>query len=441
MPNIRRRVIKLLLVGSFLAWFILFLEDDNSGLVPSNPSLTAVRKNYGSCITENPLSTMFDKDDTIGLGNCSFHWGSSTQNVSGSGPSRDKIQDTIANWQYDKRVSKLSARFAGKRVLDVGMGQGPWGAALLGKSPTMQYYIGLDPAVCPPSHARTRDPNIPRGGKMLQCIKAYGTHDIMDPRIVECIGKNKYHSFPITGIQMMQAYPGRLALLPGTFETLNPQLSRIVFDYAMLITVTEHLDQLRSVIEGLWAMLGKCSQSAEILIDHHNYYSYNGHHGYPRSAKEMEANMKPEMLELADWGHIQSDASVASDKTLNRVRPGDLQALVNVYFDCTCFCNRIPEDEVARMTAEKFQHFARLGFEVQRELFARHIHMDCKRRLIPVNPAILDNLDLFHPPMDGLYRAQPMMNCPLSYYGKMTKSSYSSKFVQFRNYVSRFKMK
>ena len=77
MPNIRRRVIKLLLVGSFLAWFILFSVDGNSGLVPSNPSLTAVRKNYGSCIKENPLSTMFDKDDTIGLGNCSFHWGSS----------------------------------------------------------------------------------------------------------------------------------------------------------------------------------------------------------------------------------------------------------------------------------------------------------------------------------------------------------------------------
>ena len=227
----------------------------------------------------------------------------------------------------------------------------------------------------------------------------------------------------------MQAYPGRLALLPGTFETLNPQLSRIVFDYAMLITVTEHLDQLRSVIEGLWAMLGKCSQSAEILIDHHNYYSYNGHHGYPRSAKEMEANMKPAMLELADWGHIQSDASVASDKTLNRVRPGDLQALVNVYFDCTCLCKRIPEDEVARMTAEKSQHFARLGFEVQRELFARHIHMDCKRRLIPVNPAILDNLDLFHPSMDGLYRAQPMMNCPFSNYGKMTRLSYNPMLV------------
>ena len=361
---------------------------------------------------------MFDKDETIGLGHCSFQWGSISQVASSGSPSRDKIQDTIANWQYDKRASKFSARFAGKRVLDVGMGQGPWGAALLGKSSTMQYYIGLDPAVCPPTRAMTRDPNVPSGGKLLQCAKAYPRPDNLN-NLVECLGKNKYHSFPVTGIEMMQAYPGKLALLPGTFETLNPQLSRIVFDYAMLNTVTEHLNHLQPVIEGLWMILGKCSQLAEVLINHHNYYSYTGHHGYPHSVKEMEANTKPELLELADWGHIQSDASVAIDTSLNRVRPGDLQALVNVYFDCTCFCKRITEDEVARMTAEKYRHFARMGFDVQQELFANHIYMECKRRPKPVNAGILDNLELFHPPLDGSYQAQPMMNCPWNSYGKM----------------------
>ena len=120
MPNMTRWVIKLLLVWSFLAWIILF---SLCGLVPKNPSLSVARKNAGSCITENPLSIMFDEDDTIGLGNCSFRWGSRNQVASVGGPSRDKIQDTIANWQYDKSFCP----FCGETCLGCWNGPGSMG--------------------------------------------------------------------------------------------------------------------------------------------------------------------------------------------------------------------------------------------------------------------------------------------------------------------------
>merc|ERR1711862_1006018 len=132
------------------------------------------------------------------------------------------------------------SKFKNTRILDVGMGQGPWGAAFVRAG--AQYYVGMDPDVCPPIHAKTRTSSSAAGkGSIRQCMKAYNKTSAADPIVEKCAGANdKYQSFDVTGVEMMKSYAGRLALLPGTFESLYDQLRTITFDYVLIQTVTEH---------------------------------------------------------------------------------------------------------------------------------------------------------------------------------------------------------
>jgi hypothetical protein len=362
---------------------------------------------------------MFGPEELIGgkTTNCSYALNQlPTDNIAAL---RERVEAAVRDWGYDKKVKKLAQRLQGQRLLDVGMGQGPYGAAMMASQANLQYYVGLDPDVCPPVHARTRDITFPHRGSDLQCMKAlYNStttsinDDVLnDPKYIECNGgEKKYRPYPITGLEMMAAYPGQLALLPGTFETLHTQLKSIVFDAVLLRTVTEHLSELTMVFAGLWELMGHCSANAEIILDHHNYYSYTGHHGYPTNIKEaLEA--PNEMMELADWGHVHPTASMAQKFSLNRVRPGDLQAMLNVYFTCTCHSLPVPPELRARLSPERQNHFESLGFDVEQEFFANHVHFDCQRRQKLHNPEILKRMILHHPPLDGSYKAQKL-TCP-----------------------------
>jgi hypothetical protein len=386
-----------------------------------------------TCLAHAPISTVIPLGSTMGTSDCSYSWGQGWNKNSGIRRStttnvQAQLQELVSKWSYDKRVENLMAHWPNtlgskgggrrRRVLDVGMGQGPWGAAMLG-SPELdlEYYVGLDPDVCPPIHARTRDTKVPRKGSERQCAKGYNLKSYPNLTLAEegimlaCTGENKYHSFEMTGLEMMAAYPDRLALLPGTFETLINQLQLMVFDIIILNTVTEHLSQLQPVFEGLWELMGKgCAKDGTVLIDHHNYMDYSGHHGFPKLAKELETAPQ-EMLELADWGHLSDDASQSQNPSLNRVRPGDLQALLNVYFDCRCERSYVAQAEKDRLTTERRAHFTKLGFDVELELFTKHLYFECKRRERQYNPAILKQLNLYHSPLDGSYQPQPFTNC------------------------------
>lgn len=203
---------------------------------------------------------------------------------------------------------------------------------------------------------------------------------------------------------MMQAFPQTLALLPGTFETVGGSLRRMAFDLAILSSVTEHFDRLHLIFRGLWETLGGCSTAARIYIDHHNYYGFTGHHGYGKSASEAK-KAPPHMRELLDWGHLNENASQASSPSLNRVRPGDLSALLDVYFNCTCYISvKVKEDARARLTEAFKANLHSRGF-TDSELFAEHIIYECGRRehVVPDAEAALESLVFHHPRMDGSY--------------------------------------
>merc|ERR1719221_1468433 len=143
-------------------------------------------------------------------------------------------------------------------------------------------------------------------------MKAYNKESMHDPLVEECTGgADKYKPFDVTGVEMMKSYQGRLALLPGTFESLYDQLRIITFDSVLVKGVTAQLQELQEVFSKLHAVMGDCSDAAAIVIDHHNYYGFSGHQGFPNNAKDAKKASKenPEMMELADWGHLEPGAS------------------------------------------------------------------------------------------------------------------------------------
>jgi hypothetical protein len=400
-----RKISNLRILG--LALFIILIAFTLSSDT-SQPSVSigkgAVAVVQSQCLAKAPVTSIFATDETIGTNsNCSY----SLNNLPAFSISlKEKVQLAVRAWGYEKKVRTLAKKLEGKRLLDVGMGQGPWGAALIDQG--LQYYVGLDPDVCPPVHARTRDPTFPRKGSELQCMKAYNVTDSNDPKVQECTGgEKKYRPFDVTGLEMMAAHPGKLALLPGTFETLHAQLKTIHFDAILLKTVTEHLSELNAVFAGLWELMSHCSAGATVIIDHHNYYSFSGHHGYPTNAQEA-AKASPELLELADWGHVHPDASQAKKFTLNHVRPGDLQAVLDIYFDCSCEAQEVAEAERNRLKPERKAHLEKLGFDVTNELFTNHMYFECQRRSKLRQQNRVDQMVLHHPPLDGSYKPQRM---------------------------------
>ena len=121
------------------------------------------------------------------------------------------------------------------------------------------------------------------------------------------------------------------------------------------------------------------------------------------------------MKEFADWGHVLGGniTSVYSYEGLNGVRPGDLQAVLNVYFECSCGASRVGNSEIARLSERRKRELLDLGFH-QDELFTNMLSFRCKRRPHPIDEHVICSLQLYKPPLDGSYTSLPLEKCKKS---------------------------
>src|SRR5437870_2477253 len=82
-------------------------------------------------------------------------------------------------------------------------------------------------------------------------------------------------------------------------DFLNWQTDRR-FDAAYLLTVTEHLEDVRAVFQRIVDLL---DDGGLVYFSHHNYYCWNGHHMVPRTIAEYDAN-DPAMRACADCSRV-----------------------------------------------------------------------------------------------------------------------------------------
>lgn len=191
--------------------------------------------------------------------------------------------------------SKVREIVHGKSVLDIGCGPGLHGVGYLAAGATS--YVGADPIIK------------------------------LDKDRVKDLSRKTKAEFGWTPEEMNDLIPN-WKVVPSTVEDLDPDMK---FDLVTLHNVTEHLHGLEGAFKSAAAAL---KPGGKILYNHHNFYSWNGHHLPPKTVKQIDLTDESQS-EMVDWGHVEYDPAPEHyiARGLNRIRLDDIIALTESYFE------------------------------------------------------------------------------------------------------------
>ena len=278
---------------------------------------------------------------------------------------QDEAIEIARDWGYFAgSIKQRSDLWKGLRILDVGMGGGPHSLSYISLGATG--YYGVDP-VAGTEHVRdfrsNKDPNIP-----------------------------SYHAFPVSTTEMMELFP-QISIYSDILDNVADEIKGKKPQIAILSAVTEHLQDMKSVFEGIWGVLSK---GGLLHLTHNNYYSWTGHHESPRDPKSWDPTNENQN-KVVDWRHLETDHHRYLDKNLNRVRLNDFKRLVNKFFEIVQWKETIIARE--RLSDEIRKRHKKYTLN---ELLANVVHVTGKRRDKPLEDDI-SNLQFHHPEDD--YRA------------------------------------
>ncbi|MEQ8822502.1 MAG: methyltransferase domain-containing protein [Sumerlaeia bacterium] len=100
------------------------------------------------------------------------------------------------------------------------------------------------------------------------------------------------------------------------------------YDFVGLFATSEHLHDPAAVFALLEKLL---APSGRLMMSHHNFYSWNGHHNSPKSERQLkEMRAAGEDLSFADWQFF--DKEITNDY-LNRLTIAELRAVLDEHLD------------------------------------------------------------------------------------------------------------
>src|SRR5262245_38475580 len=191
-------------------------------------------------------------------------------------PQRQKVHDaltTVLDCGYLEVVDRIGAdiRIADRRLLEVGCGQ-CWYAPLL-LAGGARCFVGIDQ------------------------YKDFGTTQVFDRQFAGLTETpQRIRDMPLRMDEFLSAFQN---IEVHAEDFLNWQTDRR-FDTAYLLTVTEHLEDVRAVFQRIVDLL---DDGGLVYFSHHNYYCWNGHHMVPRTVAEYDPN-DVAMRAHADWNHV-----------------------------------------------------------------------------------------------------------------------------------------
>ncbi|MBF0495594.1 MAG: methyltransferase domain-containing protein [Deltaproteobacteria bacterium] len=160
--------------------------------------------------------------------------------------------------------------------------------------------------------------------------------------------KEMYQELPVSLNDLLSCFPDIQIIKKHIREV---ELGGACYDHVVMLNVTEHLEQPR---EDLAHVASLMNTDGHILINHHNYYCWTGHHDQPQALAEYDPEDIP-MGELADWNHvINLDFFDKKTSGLNLIRLHELLDILTTYF-CIYRIEKIPpapERGRNRMTPE-----------------------------------------------------------------------------------------
>ena len=173
---------------------------------------------------------------------------------------RDRLIAMTRDWGYfGGSIKARRDLWAGRRILDVGMGGGPHAVAFMAGGAAT--YVGVDPLV--------------------------GTDHVRDFRNVKDASFPAYHAFPFATADIMRLLPD-VHLYAGTLESVADQVRGHESDFALMDAVSEHLERPHEVVRSIWDNL---APGGLFWLCHCNYYSWTGHHRPPRAGGKTASHL------------------------------------------------------------------------------------------------------------------------------------------------------
>lgn len=227
------------------------------------------------------------------------------------------LVDVSTRFDYVSWPRRIQPYVRGKKVLDVGCGFGGFGMGFLVAGAAS--YVGIDP------------------GMDLDSTKA------KDKR------KRQWDDMGVTPRQIAETLPA-IRLIQGAAEDGGIDET---FDTVTLHNVTEHLMDLDGALASLTKL---CHPQTALVLHHHSFYSWNGHHLPPVQPEHLDES-DPRHQRIYDWRHLSEEPepplSRMVQSSLNRVRLDELRALVEKHYVIDAWEETPSSDPaVARLTPE-----------------------------------------------------------------------------------------
>ena len=233
---------------------------------------------------------------------------------------------------YMRWPEDIADYVSGRRVLDVGCGQGLHGLGFLAAG--AHRYVGID--------------------QILQ----------HDRDVVRDLRARADVAFGWTPADLSAAI-APLELVRAGIEEFETDER---FDLVVLRHVTEHLRDFAGSFDRIASIV---SEGGRILILHGNYYAWNGHRMPPRSPAQFDPS-DPEQCRLVDWGHVRAEFPTDHyvSRKLNRRRIGELRSALEDRFRIETWVERpsSPDQGHGRLTDDilaRYPDFERRDFETQ----------------------------------------------------------------------------
>lgn len=148
------------------------------------------------------------------------------------------------------------------------------------------------------------------------------------------------------------------------------------FDAAFMVSTSEHFDDPRGCFAAIATLMAPGSR---IFVNHHNYYSWNGHHRAPWRVRDMDPD-NPLHRAVADWAHVRNKVhNPDSPNYLNYIRIHEIIDVVSEFFaiETKRLVRFLPETGEGRLTPSLLDE---LGRYYREELETVELHLLARRR-------------------------------------------------------------
>jgi SAM-dependent methyltransferase len=205
------------------------------------------------------------------------------------------------------------------------------------------------------------------------CLSYHGTDLEFDRGHRQISGPHGAAESPMTFADFIDSFCA-LTMTDCDIRDLPP--AQDGFDAAFMTSTSEHFDDPHGCFAAIASLL---TPDGRIFVNHHNYYSWNGHHRAPWRVQDIDPN-SPVHRSNSDWAHLRNRVrNPDSPNYLNYIRMHELIDIMSEFFiiEDKRTVRFGPDTGEGRLTLSILDEFPRYYRE---ELETLELHLRARRR-------------------------------------------------------------